>query len=257
MSSGSPERTWDAGDYHRVAGPQEAMGRKVLERLQLQGDETVLDAGCGSGRVTAVLLDRLPQGRVIAIDADQSMVDAATKTLAPAGPRATVQLLNLLDLNWDDAVDAVLSTATFHWVLDHQRLFDNLFRAIRPGGQLVAQCGGKGNLAAALAAGDAVAAEGHWRDRFAGWSRPSLMASAEETAENLERSGFVDVNCWLAPEEAVPDDPALFLATVTCGAHLDVLDPADRPAFVDAVMARLNQPLTLDYVRLNIDARVP
>jgi trans-aconitate 2-methyltransferase len=98
-------------------------GIDVLDRLELDGDETVLDAGCGTGKVTRVLHDRLPRGRVIAVDAAPSMVEQARATL-PAS--VDVREADLRTLSLDAPVDAVLSTATFHWIADHQRLFVSL-----------------------------------------------------------------------------------------------------------------------------------
>jgi trans-aconitate 2-methyltransferase len=255
-------RTWDAGSYHRVSGPMVEMAAKVLDRLPLQGDEDVMDAGCGTGRVTAMLLDRLPDGRVLAVDADPAMVASARETLAPYGERVAVEQVDLLKLGLDAALDAVLSTATFHWVLDHDLLFANLFRSLRPGGRLVAQCGGFGNISSVLRAADEAASLPRWSARFDGWSRPSLYATAEETEGRLAHAGFVDVRCWLEPNPVVPDDPRAYLGTIAIGAHLQRLDDGDgdggaageRAAFLDEVLARLPEPVTVDYVRLNIDA---
>lgn len=253
-------RSWDAGSYHRVSGPMVEMARKVLDRLPLDGNETVMDAGCGTGRATLLLLERLPSGRVLALDADPAMVAAAKDTLASFGDRAAVEQADLLalDPDLDGAVDAVFSTATFHWVLDHDRLFANLFRVLRPGGRLVAQCGGAGNIVSVLGAADGAAALPRWSARFEGWARPAIYATAEDTASRLEAAGFADVRCWLEPNPVVPDDPREYLGTIAIGAHLQRLpDEADREAFLDEVLARLPSPVTVDYVRLNLDASRP
>lgn len=251
-------RSWNASSYHAISGPMVEMATRVLSRLDLRGDETVIDAGCGTGRVTSLLLDRLPAGRVIALDADADMVRVARETLADFGERVTVEQRNLLELDLVDAADAVLSTATFHWVPDHDLLFDNLFRALRPGGSLVAQCGGFGNNVETLRAVDAVAGREAWREFFDGWRRPMRYETAEATAARLEGSGFTDIRCWLEPNPVTPDDPHEYLATIILGAHTDRLPSDDRrSAFVDEVVAEMPKPVTIDYVRLNIDARKP
>ena len=137
-------RDWDAATYDRVSAPQVEWALRVLERLPLRGDETVLDAGCGSGRVTQLLIERLPHGHVVAVDSAPSMVEHAREALDPE--RATVFQANLTELELAEPVDAAFSNAVFHWVPDHDALFARLHAALRPGGRLVAQCGGEGNV---------------------------------------------------------------------------------------------------------------
>jgi trans-aconitate 2-methyltransferase len=237
----------------------EAMGAKVVDRLPLEGNETVLDAGCGTGRVTALLCERLPAGHVIAVDADAAMVSACRATLSTEVDAGHVEVhqVDLLELALDAPVDAVLSTATFHWILDHDALFARLLAALKPGGRLVAQCGGHGNLAAVLGAADEVAAAGPWADRFEGWVRPSRMATAEETEAKLVAAGFTDVKTWLEPAPQQPEEPAEYLRTINLGAHLHRLDEPDHAAFVSKVIDRLGDPVVVDYVRLNMDAVRP
>src|SRR3954451_13007701 len=143
-------RSWDGAEYDRLSTPMERLGREVLDRLELRGDETVLDAGCGSGRLTELLVERVPDGRVIGIDASASMIDAARERL---GPGADVRVADLVGLDLGgETVDVVFSTATFHWIADHDALFASLRGVLRPGGRLVAQCGGAGNIASIHAA---------------------------------------------------------------------------------------------------------
>jgi trans-aconitate 2-methyltransferase len=251
----APTRDWNADVYHRVSGPQAAMAVAVLDRLALRGDETVLDAGCGSGRVTRLLLERLPRGRVIAVDASADMAARAREELA--GLRADVRQADLAELRLapGEQVDAVFSNATFHWVPDHHALFAALAAALRPGGRISAQCGGAGNVAGVHAAALQAAADSGLRDRFAGWSGPWNFADAEQTEARLRAAGFVDVQCWLQPWPVSPDEPRAYLETVCLGPHLDRLAAGDRARFLDAVMARLGERPLLDYVRLNVVAR--
>lgn len=246
-------RDWDAPAYDRVSTPMVEMGREVLARLPLHGDERVLDAGCGTGRVTALLLERLPAGHVVAVDRSAAMLAVAREALGH--DRVRFLEADLAALTLDEPVDAILSTATFHWVLDHDALFARLADVLRPGGRLVAQCGGAGNIAGQLTAAGEVAAAAPFAAHFEGWRRPVRFATAEETAARLTASGFVDVRCRLTPRPVVPEDPRAYLQTVTMGAHLDRLPEDLRGAFVDAVLARLPAPVTVDYVRLDVDAR--
>ncbi len=247
MSAGA--RDWDAASYDRISDPQYGWALEQLERLELAGDEVVLDAGCGSGRVTALLANRLPRGRVYAVDVAPSMVDHAQAAL---GERATVFCQDLVDLSLPEPVDAIFSNATFHWVPDHDALFAALAGAMRPGGQLVAQCGGRGNIDTFRQTADAVAGEPPFADYFADWKRPWNYATAEETAERLERAGLADVQCWLEPKSVTPSDPRAFVRTVCLVRHLDPLPAELREPFVEEVLRRAGEPLVLQYVRLNM-----
>jgi trans-aconitate 2-methyltransferase len=246
-------RDWDAATYDRVSAPQVEWAERVLERLPLRGDETVLDAGCGSGRVTRMLLGRLPRGRVVAVDSAESMVEHARAALDPG--RATVFRADLTELVLDEPVDAAFSNAVFHWIADHDALFARLYDALRPGGRLVAQCGGKGNVARFHAAARAVAEQEPYAEHLAGWRGPWNFAGAEETAGRLERAGFGEIETWLEPYPVTPPDPTGFLRTVCLGPHLEQLPDDLRAGFVEAVRDRCGREL--DYVRLNIDAKKP
>ena len=246
-----PIREWDGSSYDRISGTMEALGLAVLDRLELEGDERVLDAGCGSGRVTEALIARLPRGHVIAVDESPSMVAAARERL---GPEVDVRVADLLELDLGEPVDAVLSTATFHWIADHQRLFARLHAALRPRGRLVAQCGGEGNIDILRAKAHEVLAHEPYARHFAGWRAPWNYAGARETHERLLAAGFAAADCWLQPAPREPEDPREFLATIVLGPHVQQLPAELRELFMDEVLAALGEPVIVDYVRLNIDA---
>jgi trans-aconitate 2-methyltransferase len=245
-------RDWDADTYHRVAGPQEEWGREVLDRLPLRGDETVLDAGCGSGRVTRLLIERLPRGRVIAVDGAPSMVARARETL---GPDMTVVESDLLELYLEEPVDAVFSTAVFHHIHDHDRLFARMCGVLRPGGRLVAQCGGEGNVARFRAQVDIVAERDPYARHLRGMPPPWYYASPGDTERRLREAGFAHARCWLEPRPTEPADPAGFLRTVLLNYHVERLPAELVDPFVADVLRACGEPLEVDYVRLNIDAR--
>ena len=241
-------RDWDAPTYDRIANPMTRWGEVVLDRLVLTGSERVLDAGCGSGRVTERLLARLPRGSVVALDASPRMVAEARRRLAAFGDRVEYVVADLARPLPTGPVDAVLSTATFHWIASHEALFANLAAVIRPGGQLVAQCGGAGNLATVVAILDAVDPEGH------AW-RPWHFATPEDTHRRLAAAGFRDIDVWLhdEPTAVPPETMADYLRTIIFGATLERMAEVDREPFVQAVAARIPDG-HLDYVRLNIVA---
>jgi trans-aconitate 2-methyltransferase len=239
---------WDAATYDRISEPQVRWGAAVLDRLPLAGDERVLDAGCGSGRVTALLLERLPRGSVVAVDVSSRMIKQARRALG-RDPRVQLVLADLArPIPAGEPVDAVFSNAAFHWVPDHDALFANLAAVMRPGARLVAQCGGEGNISRVMRSA---------RDAGDDWDGPVYFASLEATRRRLEASGFEDVDVWTheEPTQFEPGEPfETFLATVVLRAHIARMPPERRAAFVHDVAARLPEPV-IDYVRLNIVAR--
>ena len=251
-SINSGPRDWDAETYDAVSDPQFEWGREVVERLDLNGDELVLDAGCGSGRVTAELAKQLPRGRVVAVDGSEAMIAKARERL---GERASYFVADLNELEVAEPVDLIFSTATFHWILDHDRLFRRLRTAMTPGGRLVAQCGGQGNVAEHTRAIAGAMARPEFAPHFEKMTSMWNFAAPRETEQRLLAAGFSSARCWLEPKPVTPADPLEFTSTVTLGPHMDRLPEELRRPFAEAVLAQSETPLTLDYVRLNIEAR--
>jgi trans-aconitate 2-methyltransferase len=253
-------REWDAGEYEKLSAPQTRWGVEVLRRVDVRGDEAAIDAGCGTGRVTELLLAKLPEGTVLAIDGSRAMVEAARRRFA-GEPRVRVEHQDLLSLEVEERVDLIFSTATFHWIWDHDRLFENLVRAIKPGGRLVAQCGGEGNISRATRATREMMQEERFLEYFVGWQDDKYYADAEMTARRLEAAGFEEVETWLHDEVAAfdsVDELARFLGTIVLGGHLEKLPQEDRGPFAAAVAEKVvavdGRP-ALEYVRLNMMAR--
>jgi trans-aconitate 2-methyltransferase len=236
----------------------------VLARLPLEGGERVLDVGCGTGRLTERLLDRLPRGRAIGVDRSANMLRGAREHLARHGRRVAFVHADAAWLPFHRAADAIFSTATFHWVLDHDRLFASLFTALAPGGRLVAQCGGGPNLHRIHERSRALMREPPFAPFFARWTTPWEFAGAETTGRRLRRAGFTGVRTWIEPAPVVQPDAAAyreFVEHVICRPHLSYLPDAGLQArFLDRLTdaaARDTPPFELDYWRLNLEARRP
>lgn len=244
-------REWDAEVYHRVSDPQLRWATEVLGRLDLRGDEVVLDAGCGSGRVTALLAERVPRGRVIGVDASPSMVERARENLDGA---AEVVLSDLLEFEPPEPVDVVFSTATFHWIPDHDRLFRSIRGWLRPGGMLAAQFGGKGNVQDVVDAIVGASSREPFAEHLRGFEHPWMFPSPEEEAERLERAGFVDVRCEREDRWFEFEDPREFQRTVGLAVHLDRLPRELHEQFLDTVLAGIADPSKVHLIRANIHA---
>ncbi len=194
-------REWDAETYDAISDPQFSWGMEVLERLELRGDEDAIDAGCGSGRVSEQLLGRLPNGSLLAVDASEAMVRKARERL---GERASYLVTDLAELQVEEPVELVFSTATFHWILDHDRLFARLRAALGPGGRLVAQCGGEGNVAEHAGAIATVASRPEYAPHFEGMTPMWNFAAPDRTERRLRDAGFAEARCWLSPSRSLP-----------------------------------------------------
>jgi trans-aconitate 2-methyltransferase len=238
---------WDARTYDQSSQPQQAWASDVLARLKgIAGDSTIVDVGCGTGRVTELLLALFPEGRVLAMDASQDMVALARERL---GDRAEVWCQDALEIELDEPVDVVVSTAALHWVPDHDRLWKRLAQTLRPGGVLEVQCGGQGNIDRVRTVIDEVARD--YAPELVGWS-PWVFASPQQTAQRLQEAGFTAIRCWLEERPTYPDDVAAFVPTSILAAHLARLPKERREPFAAGVIAGISLPL--DYVRLNISA---
>jgi trans-aconitate 2-methyltransferase len=238
---------WDARTYDRSSEPQQAWAADVLARLEgIAPDATVLDVGCGTGRVTEALLTLVPRGRVLAMDASADMVRLARERL---GDRAQVWCQDVLDLELEEPVDAVVSTAALHWVPDHERLWKRLAQALRPNGVLEIQCGGEGNIDRVRAVIESVAQD--IAPELFGFS-PWVFASPRETERRLGEAGFTAIRCWLQERPTRPQDVDAFVRTSILAAHLERLPQERREPFAAAVVEGVRLPL--DYVRLNASA---
>ena len=258
---------WDAATYHRVSNPHVIWGQPIIDRLDLDGSETVIDAGCGTGRLTAQVLERLPHGRVIAVDRDAAMLETAEAELSPRfGDRVRFVQADLIDLAAavGEPADRVFSTATFHWIPDHDRLFAAIFASLRPGNWLVAQCGGAGNLGRVLGHAADIAAEPPFDEWLAGWPGPWNFSTDQAAAERLAAAGFEQIETVLIDAPVSQPDAAAFAEfarSVVFGEHLARLpDPELRDRFIASITERVGQddpPYELDYRRLNIRAQRP
>lgn len=238
---------WDARTYDVSSGPQQVWAADVLARLTgIAADATVLDVGCGTGRVTEQLLELVPRGRVLAFDASPAMVELARARL---GSRAEVWCQDVLSLELAEPVDVAVSNAVLHWVTDHERVWRVLAAALRPGGRLEVQCGGEGNIARVREVIDRVADDAF--PELVGWS-PWEFAAPDVTERRLREASFTGVRCWRQERPTYPEDVAPFVRTSILAAHLERLPASRRESFAAAVVASVRLPL--DYVRLNVSA---
>lgn len=242
---------WDPQAYERLPLPHERWGAGVIARAGLSAGESLVDAGCGTGRdaelALGILLEQcrdrgVAAGRVTLLDADPAMVTWARERFAalPEELRPVVRLADLTD-PWpvDEPAQVVISVAALHWIEDHQAVFRRAAAACVPGGRLHVDCGGAGNIADILEAASGV-----------GLAVPAWnFAGVDDTVSALRAAGWEPGDVWLQDDPLVlPDMAALreFVRTV--------MFHQASPEQLDRVIGACAEP-RVGYVRLNIDAR--
>jgi len=259
-----PSREWNSSVYHRLSQPQVSWGKRVLSRLHLRGDERVLDAGCGTGRLTAELIEALPRGRVVGVDLSQNMLDLAREHLrGNFGGRLSLVAADLLHLPFEHVFDGIVSTAAFHWVVDHDRLFMSLWRVLRAGGWLHAQCGGGANLAQLRKRVRDLGQTTRYAPYLAQFTEPWFFADAERAGDILRRSGFVKIETSVEAAPTVLDSAQQyreFVSNIILHAHLEQI-PSEglRSKFMTELTEQAagdDPPYSLDYWRLNLSGNV-
>jgi trans-aconitate 2-methyltransferase len=266
---------WDAARYHLLSNPQLGWGRRVLERLAPRAGERILDLGCGTGRLTAELASALGLGTIVAVDRSETMLREASSRAFPGPHRVGDETLAASThhvhfvradgacLPFVDTFDAVLSTATFHWIHDHELLFASIYRALAPGGRLVAQCGGGPNLQRLYDRAEDLMALPRLAPYFDGWRDPWMFADVPATIHRLREAAFTAIDVYLEEAPTALDDRDTyrdFLATVCLREHLARLPEIERGQFLDLLAdkaAEDDPAFTLDYWRLNILAQKP
>jgi trans-aconitate methyltransferase len=267
---------WDAAKYHRISDPQLAWGRAVAARVNAVAGERILDLGCGTGRLTAEIA-QLRGIIVVGLDSSAAMLEQAGARPGsdrgqtggrPGSDEGQTPLRRPLYVRANGAVlpfasafDAVFSAAVFHWIPDHEQLFRSVYEALKPGGRLIAQCGGATNLDTLYGRARALMHSDEYRGHFDDWKDFNHFENVADTEWRLRHAGFGDLDVSLVSSPVTFDTPAAFkefVAAVCLRHHLDRLPPEARDAFVTQITDQAREddpPLTLDYWRLNIAAR--
>ena len=265
MPNPSNSREWNAAEYHRLSAPQFHWGQRVLRQLQLRGDEILLDAGCGTGKLTRILLEHLPRGRVVGLDLSRNMVLHAQQDLKPDfGGLVDFVAADFVALPFANCFEGIFSTASFHWVHDHDALFRGLYQVLRPAGWLHAQCGGGSNLSRLRQRVRALSQTPEFSDWLKTFPEPWFFSDAESAASRLRAAGFEKVETDIAPASYAAANGHEFqeyLRTFILHRHLERLPTENlRTAFVEKLSAEAaldDPPWTLDYSRLNLRAHKP
>ena len=194
--------SWDARDYARNSEAQAQWARELLGKLELAGDERVLDIGSGDGKVTAEIARRLPRGSVLGIDSSPEMVAAAASSFPPERfPNLSFREMDAARIRLPAELDVTFSNATLHWVRDHEEVLRGVRSCLKRGGRLLFQMGGRGNASDMFAVVVGVAASPRWADRFTGFVPPYNFVGTDEYRRWLPTHGFRIVRVELIPRD--------------------------------------------------------
>jgi trans-aconitate 2-methyltransferase len=275
MVSNTEESMWDAETYHKVSDIQESWAIELLEKIKISESEIVMDAGCGTGRVTKIIANKVKRGKVYAVDLDENMIINAKKNLKDLSNIVFVKS-DLSDVKLPEKIDLVFSNAVIHWILDHKKLFTNFWDVLKPGGKLLIQCGGKGNLDTIPNALEKVRKTQRFDHYFKNWKIPWNFASSADTIKILNEIGFKDIQANLVEKKTKFgnfQEYILFMKTVVMKPYLSYLPTTEnnnqiKNLFIDEFLTELHNKnktkntnekqdldLELNYVRLNITAR--
>ena len=245
MTSGGSDRAdWDAHDYVAHSAAQQLWARELIEKLRLRGDEAVLDIGCGDGRATAMIAERLPDGSALGVDSSPSMIAKAREQFPPpgggrrAGPANLIfRLLDARALDLPPAFDVAFSTAALHWIPDHEAILRGVRAALLPGGRLLFQMGGRGNITEALAVMEEVMGRPRWRSYFAGFVPPHHFFGPEEYEVWLPAAGLALTRVELFPRDMPHAGRAAFVGWLrtTWFPYIECVPPELAAVFLDEV----------------------
>ena len=260
---------WDALTYDNISDVIESWGLDLIERLNWKGNEIVLDAGCGSGRLTKIISTKLPKGKVFAVDLDSSMIKLANERLGKISNVKFIQS-NICDIELQDKIDVIFSNAVLHWISNHRKVSGNFWQILKPNGQLSIQCGGYGNLTKTLYVFNKVRKSLEFCNYFCNrkgesiWNEPWYFAKAEDTEKILKEIGFKNIEVSLENKVAKfhdKEDYFIFIKTIVLRPYLEYLSNDKlKNMFAKAVVHEIETNFKelqwkLDYVRLNIHAK--
>ncbi|MGB2853890.1 MAG: methyltransferase domain-containing protein [Dehalococcoidia bacterium] len=182
---------WNAECYQKSPSETQEWGRELVSKLELGGWERVLDIGCGDGKLTAEIAQRVPQGSAVGIDSSPEMISLAKRTFPPRQfANLHFQQMDATHLGFSSELDVVFSNAALHWIADHRPMLKGIQRSLRSPGKMLIQMGGTGNAAEIIATTIAVAQDARWRECFAGFSSPVRFYGPEEYGALLAEAGL-------------------------------------------------------------------
>ena len=254
-------QSWDAQTYDKISSNvQLQWGQELLEERAWIGNETVMDAGAGSGNLTKILADKLPNGKVYAVDADSNMVQQAKSNLSGY---SNVQFIHssMDKVKLPTEVDVIFSNSALHWILDQEGLFLHFWQLLKPNGKLLIEYGAHGNVERPLSVIFKIMQSGQFREHFVNWRQSWYFPKPEEIERLLQKAKFRNIQVNLSKRVTTfPDRQsfAIFIRTVIMKPFLGYLpDGKKKEQFLDVFLnefERSGWEWSVDFMRLGISA---
>jgi len=257
---------WNASDYAKNSAAQAIWGRELIAQLNLQGNESILDVGCGDGKITVELAQSVPQGYVLGIDSSQNMIDYAQKQY-PTLPNLQFTQMDARQITVDRPFDLLFSNAALHWVDDQPAFLKGAYQALKPGGRLVFSCGGRGNIAEFMAVFQHLQQQLPWKPYLANFQSSTFFHDDQDYLNWLRDAGFQPLSVALVPRDMVHEGKSGLAGWIrTTGTpYTHPIPDGDRDRFIDAFASAYlaRYPLDSDghshvkMVRLEVEAVKP
>ncbi|XCN74020.1 MAG: methyltransferase domain-containing protein [Candidatus Electrothrix aestuarii] len=257
--------SWDAEDYEQHSSAQQSWARELMKKLDLQGHESVLDIGCGDGKVTAEIAALLPEGEVLGIDSSPDMLYLAREKFSwSTHPNLSFQERDAKDLTCEAEFDVVFSSAALHWVLDHRPVLTGISRALKLGGRILLQMAGKGNAASVIAVLDELLQSEKWQPYFTDFTFPYGFYGPELYKAWLSQAGLHPIRVELIPKDmSYPDRTGLEgWVRTTWLPYTERVPVEQRDAFITAIVDKYLEEhpadnegqIHVEMVRLEVEA---
>jgi trans-aconitate methyltransferase len=196
------KRNWNADDYAKNSSAQLEWAQELITKLNLQGHESVLDIGCGDGKVSAQLARKVKKGKVVGIDSSESMINHAVEQFPPTtNPNLSFRLMDATEIHSSEKFDVAFSNATLHWVEDHGAVLRGVHSCLKSGGKILFQMGGRGNAIEAFGAIIEILQRPQWRRYVKGFMLPYHFYGPEEYEDWFRETGFRPVRFELIPKD--------------------------------------------------------
>lgn len=195
---------WNADEYAKYSSGQEKWAKELLAKLKLNGNEALLDLGCGDGKITVEIADMVKNGFVIGVDNSEEMIKLAKERYpAETYSNLSFEVMDAKEIKFNDKFDVVFSNAALHWVDDHRKMLRGINRSLKPGGRFLIQTGGTGNAAAAFEIIELISAINKWAPYLKDATSPYNFLSDKDYEELVPDTGFKPLRIELLKKDMV------------------------------------------------------